>query len=61
MAQQNERPTVLVEDIDHTICNVAFDFLVLNVYGNSSLFGSLAKICCFVMMCSVVTIGVIRV
>jgi len=43
MAKWNERPTVLVEDIDHTIHNVAFDCLVLSVYGNSSLFGSLAK------------------
>ncbi len=34
---------MLVEDIDHTICNVAFDCLVLSVYGNSSLFRSPTK------------------
>jgi hypothetical protein len=34
---------MLVEDIDHTIHNVAFDCLVLSVYDNSSFFGSLAK------------------
>ncbi len=34
---------MLLEDIDHTIRNVAFDCLVLSVYGNFSLFGSLAK------------------
>jgi hypothetical protein len=43
MEKWNERPIVLVENIDHTIHNVAFDCLVLSVYGNSSLFGSLAK------------------
>jgi hypothetical protein len=34
---------VLVEDIDHTIHNVAFDYLVLNVYGNFSLSRSPTK------------------
>ncbi len=29
---------MLVEDIDHTICNVAFDYLVLSVYSNSCSF-----------------------
>ncbi len=43
MEKQNEQPIVLVEDIDHTIHNVAFDYLVLSVYGNSSLFGSPTK------------------
>ncbi len=26
---------MLIEDINHTIRNVAFDYLVLNIYGNS--------------------------
>ncbi len=43
MAKQNEQPNVLVEDIDHTIHNVAFDYLVLSVYGNSSLSRSPTK------------------
>jgi hypothetical protein len=34
---------MLVEDIDHIVHNVAFDRLVLSVYGKSSFFGSLAK------------------
>jgi len=43
MAKQNERPTMLVEDIDHIVHNIAFDYLVLSAYGNSSLFKSLGK------------------
>jgi len=43
MAKRNEQPTVFVEDIDHTIRNVTFDYLVLSVYGNYSLFGSPTK------------------
>ncbi len=36
---------MLVENIDRTICNVTFDYLVLSVYSNScSLFWSLAKL-----------------
>jgi hypothetical protein len=31
MAKQNERPIVLIESIDHTILNVAFNYFVLNV------------------------------
>ncbi len=34
---------MLVEDIDHTIHNVAFDCFVLIVYGNSFFSRSLAK------------------
>jgi hypothetical protein len=37
MAKKDERLILLVEDIDHTIHNVVFEFLVLNVYGNSSI------------------------
>jgi len=35
MTKRNECPILLVEDIDHIICNVVFDCLVVNVYGNS--------------------------
>ncbi len=31
MAKQNELPTMLVEDIDHMIHNVAFEYLVLSL------------------------------
>jgi hypothetical protein len=37
MAKKYERLILLVEDIDHTIHNVVFECLVLNVYGNSSI------------------------
>jgi hypothetical protein len=37
MAKRNERLILLVEDIDHTIHNLVFECLVLNVYGNSSI------------------------
>jgi hypothetical protein len=43
MEKWNEWTTMLVEDIDHTIHNVAFDCLVLSVYVNSSFSRSLAK------------------
>ncbi len=43
MAKQNERPIMLSESIDHTILNVAFDYFVLNVYGNYSLSGAPTK------------------
>jgi len=33
MAKRNEHPVLLVEDIDHIICNVVFECLVVNVYG----------------------------
>jgi hypothetical protein len=36
MEKRDECPIFLVKDIDHTICNVVFECLVLNVYGNSS-------------------------
>lgn len=40
----NKQPYVLVEDIDHTIRNDPFDYLVLSVYSNScSFFWSLPK------------------
>jgi hypothetical protein len=35
MAKRNEHLVLLVEDIDHIICNVVFECLVVNVYGNS--------------------------
>jgi hypothetical protein len=35
MAKRNECLVLLVEDIDHIIHNVIFEYLVLNVYGNS--------------------------
>jgi hypothetical protein len=35
MAKKYEHLVVLVEDIDHTVHNVVFECLVLNVYGNS--------------------------
>jgi hypothetical protein len=35
MTKRNECPILLVEDIDHKICNVVFECLVVNVYGNS--------------------------
>ncbi len=35
MAKRDEHPVTLVEDIDHIVCNVVFECLVLNVYGNS--------------------------
>jgi hypothetical protein len=34
MAKRDECLVLLMEDIDHTICNVVFERLVLNVYGN---------------------------
>jgi hypothetical protein len=34
MTKRNERPIFLMEDIDHTICNVVFECLILIVYGN---------------------------
>jgi hypothetical protein len=37
MAKRDECPVLLVKDIDHRICNVVFECLVLNVYGNSSI------------------------
>jgi hypothetical protein len=37
MAKKNENLVLLVENIDHTICNVVSKCLVLNVYGNSSI------------------------
>jgi hypothetical protein len=37
MAKRDEHLVLLVEDIDHTIHNVVFECLVLNVYGNSSI------------------------
>ncbi len=37
MAKRDERPVLLMEDIDHTIHNVVFECLVLNVYGNLSI------------------------
>jgi hypothetical protein len=37
MTKKNECPILLVEDIDHTIHNVVFECLVLNVYGNLSI------------------------
>jgi hypothetical protein len=44
MAKINECLFLLMEDIDHTIRNVVFECLVLNVYGNSSIsFTSLFK------------------
>jgi hypothetical protein len=36
MAKGDEHLVLLVEDIDHTICNVVFECLVLNVYSNLS-------------------------
>jgi hypothetical protein len=35
--KKDERTVLLVEDIDHTICIIIFDSLVLNVYGNLSI------------------------
>jgi hypothetical protein len=37
MAKKDEHLVLLVEDIDHIICNVVVECLVLNVYGNSSI------------------------
>jgi hypothetical protein len=37
MAKRNECPILLVEDIDHIVCNVVFECSVVNVYGNSSI------------------------
>ncbi len=37
MAKRNEHLILLVEDIDHTIHDLVFECLVLNVYGNSSI------------------------
>ncbi len=37
MAKKDELLILLVENIDHTIHNVDFECLVLNVYGNSSI------------------------
>jgi hypothetical protein len=34
MAKKDECLVLLMEDIDHTIRNVVFECLVLNVYGN---------------------------
>jgi hypothetical protein len=35
MAKRDEHPVLLMENIDHIVCNVVFECLVLNVYGNS--------------------------
>jgi hypothetical protein len=35
MEKRNECPTLLMEDIDHTVRNVVFECLVLTIYGNS--------------------------
>jgi hypothetical protein len=35
MAKRNECLVLLMKDIDHIVCNVVFECLVLNVYGNS--------------------------
>jgi hypothetical protein len=37
MAKRNECLVLLMEDIDHTIYNIVFECLVLNVYGNLSI------------------------
>jgi hypothetical protein len=43
--QNNMCPFFIMENINHAICNVAFDCMVLNLYDNSSsLFGSPTKI-----------------
>jgi hypothetical protein len=34
MTKIDECPILLVKDIDHIFCNVVFECLVLNVYGN---------------------------
>jgi hypothetical protein len=34
MAKKDESPLLLMEDIDHTVCNVVFEYLVLTIYGN---------------------------
>jgi hypothetical protein len=48
MAKRDERLVLIVEDIDHTIHNVVFECLVLNVYSNLSIsFTSLSKFVAF--------------
>jgi hypothetical protein len=37
MAKRNECLVLLVEEIDHTVRNVVFECLILNVYGNLSI------------------------
>ncbi len=54
MAKQNERPTMLVEDIDHIVHNIAFDYLVLSAYGNSSFLKSLGKSITYSMQMSLI-------
>ncbi len=49
MARIDECPILSMENIDHIICNVVFESLVLNVYGNflSILFTSPFKFVTF--------------